>query len=147
MNTTIRPLDPKDKAPWAALWRDYLAFYKTELAQAQYDLQFDRLIGTDPRDFSGFVAERDGVLVGLVHFVFHRHGWQATDVCYLQDLFVAPEARNTGQARALIEAVYAAADTAGATDVYWLTQTFNTTARLLYDRIGRETPFLKYQRA
>ena len=84
--------------------------------------------------------------MGLAHIIFHRHGWQVEDVCYLQDLYVAPEARGTGAGRALIEAVYAAADAAGAPNVYWLTQEFNTTARQLYDRVGRLTPFVKYVR-
>jgi GNAT superfamily N-acetyltransferase len=66
-------------------------------------------------------------------------------VTYLQDLYVAPEARGPARA-ALIEAVYAAADAAGRPNVYWLTQEFNTTARRLYDRIGTATPFIKYQR-
>ena len=49
--------------------------------------------------------------------------------------------------RALIEAVYQAADAAGAPGVYWLTQDFNTDARRLYDRIGVLTPFIKYSRS
>ena len=68
------------------------------------------------------------------------------NVCYLQDLYATPESRGTGVGRALIEAVYAAADTAGAPSVYWLTQDFNETARKLYDRIGVKTPFIKYSR-
>ncbi|OSP55449.1 GNAT family N-acetyltransferase [Pseudoruegeria sp. SK021] len=147
MTATLRPLTASDKDQWTALWRDYLEFYQATLPDSQFDLQFARLIGDDPRDFNGIVAEIDGQLVGIVHFVFHRHGWHAEDVCYLQDLYVAPVARATGQGRALIEAVYAAADAAGAANVYWLTQSFNTTARQLYDRVGRETPFLKYQRS
>ena len=84
--------------------------------------------------------------MGLVHYIFHSHGWRLEQVTYLQDLYVAPEARGTGAGRALIEAVYAAADAAGAPNVYWLTQGSNTTARLLYDRVGRLTPFVKYVR-
>jgi GNAT superfamily N-acetyltransferase len=81
-----------------------------------------------------------------VHYIFHRHGWHLADVCYLQDLYVAPEARGTGAGRALIEAVYAMADANGTPNVYWLTQEFNSKARALYDRIGRVTPFIKYVR-
>lgn len=58
-----------------------------------------------------------------------------------------PEMRGAGVGRALIEAVYAAADAHHAGSVYWLTQEFNHTARKLYDRIGVQTPFIKYQRA
>lgn len=143
---SIRPLTAQDRPEWAALWRAYLAFYETELPQAVYDSTFTRLLGDDPRDFSCLVAERDGRLVGLTHFLFHRHAWKTEDVCYLQDLYADPQVRGTGVGRALIEAVYAEADRRGAPSVYWLTQEFNHAARRLYDRVGQLTPFIKYQR-
>lgn len=136
----------EDEASWRKLWQDYLAFYETELPEEVYESTFARLLSDDPHEFHGQVAERDGELVGLVHYLFHRHGWKIEDVCYLQDLYAAPESRGTGVGRALIEAVYAAADKAGAPGVYWLTQGFNETARKLYDRIGTLTPFIKYAR-
>ena len=142
----IRPLEPRDRADWARLWEGYLAFYDTTLPQAVYDSTFARLLGDDVRDFNGLVAEADGRLVGLTHYLFHRHGWKIEEVCYLQDLFADPSVRGQGIGRKLIEAVYAAADAAGAPQVYWLTQDFNATARQLYDRIGVVTPFIKYQR-
>jgi GNAT superfamily N-acetyltransferase len=143
----IRPLQPSDEAAWRQLWTGYLQFYKTEVPDAVYASTFQRLLGDDPRDFSGLVAEVDGRLLGLTHFLFHRHAWKVEEVCYLQDLYVAPEARSLGLGRALIEAVYARADAAGAPAVYWLTQDFNTTARQLYDRIAKVTPFIRYSRA
>jgi GNAT superfamily N-acetyltransferase len=48
--------------------------------------------------------------------------------------------------RALIEAVYAEADKAGCPSVYWLTQEFNYAGRMLYDRVGQRTPFIRYNR-
>lgn len=142
----IRPLQARDAAEWRGLWTAYLQFYDTSVPDTVKDSTFDRLLGDDPRDFNGMVAEIEGRPVGLVHFLFHRHAWKIEDVCYLQDLFVAPDARGTGLGRALIEAVYAAADARGAPSVYWLTQDFNHTARTLYDRVGALTPFIKYQR-
>jgi len=82
----------------------------------------------------------------LVHYILHPHNWREEDVVYLQDLYVSEAARGTGAGRALIEAVYAAADANGTPSVYWLTQDFNATARQLYDRISTLTPFIKYQR-
>ncbi len=146
MSLVIRPLQASDEVEWRRLWKAYLAFYETELPEEIYATHFARLLGDDPQDFHGLVAELDGRLVGLTHYVFHRHGWRIENVCYLQDLYADPEVRGTGVGRALIEAVYAAADAAGAPAVYWLTQEFNTTARQLYDRIGVATPFIKYAR-
>ncbi|WP_433988979.1 hypothetical protein SuNHUV7_29880 (plasmid) [Pseudoseohaeicola sp. NH-UV-7] len=142
----IRPLQETDRAEWAEMWTGYLEYYETSVPDEIYDSTFARLLGDDPRDFNGLVAEKEGRLLGLTHFLFHRHGWKVEDVCYLQDLYTRPEARGEGVAGALINAVYDAADKAGAPSVYWLTQDFNATARKLYDKIGVLTPFIKYQR-
>ncbi|WP_353474619.1 GNAT family N-acetyltransferase [Salipiger sp. H15] len=143
---TIRPLEAGDEAAWRDLWTGYLTFYETSVPEEVYASTFARLLGDDPQDFHGLIAVAEGKPVGLVHYVFHRHCWRIENVCYLQDLYAAPEARGTGVGRALIEAVYAAADAAGSPNVYWMTQEFNATARQLYDRIGTVTPFIKYQR-
>ena len=91
-------------------------------------------------------AELDGAAVGIVHYIYHAHNWRAENVCYLQDLYAKEAVRGQGIGRALIEAVYAAADANGTPSVYWMTQDFNENARLLYDRIGTLTPFIKYSR-
>lgn len=143
---TIRPIQPDDYAQWAELWRGYLTFYETTLPEDVYRSSFDRMLGDDPRDFSGMLALDGDRPVGLVHYLFHRHGWKIEEVCYLQDLFTLPDMRGRGVGRALIEAVYDAADAYGAPSVYWLTQDFNASARILYDQVGTLTPFIKYQR-
>ncbi len=136
-----------DRTDWAEMWHDYLVFYESSVADEVYDSTFARLLGDDPQDFNCLIAEIDGRPVGLTHYLFHRHAWRIENVCYLQDLYTRPETRGTGVGRALIGAVYAAADVNGTPNVYWLTQEFNTTARLLYDRIADVTPFIKYQRS
>lgn len=142
----IRPINGTDRAQWTRLWSDYLSFYETAVPEAVYDSTFARILGNDTRDFNGLLAVLDGKAVGLVHYLFHRHCWKIEDVCYLQDLYADPDVRGRGIGRALIEAVYGAADEGGAPAVYWLTQEFNAPARQLYDRIGSLTPFIKYAR-
>ena len=110
---TVRGIRAEDEAAWRRLWRGYLDFYETDLPEAVYATSFARLTDPEVRDYHGLLALADGEPVGLAHYIFHRHGWQIEDVCYLQDLYVAPEARGTGAGRRLIEAVYAAADAAG----------------------------------
>ena len=146
MTLTIRPLIQDDKADWGRLWHDYLAFYETELPDEVYDVTFARNLDPDHLTQHCLVAEQDGALVGLVHYIYHAHNWHQTDVCYLQDLYADPAVRGSGVGRALIEAVYAAADANGTPSVYWMTQDFNATARQLYDRIATKTPFIKYAR-
>ena len=146
VSVTIRPLEAKDETAWRALWTGYLEFYRSSVPEAVYASTFARLLGDDAHDFHGMVAEQDGIVVGLVHYLFHRHCWRVENVCYLQDLYADPAVRGTGIGRKLIEAVYEAADQTGATAVYWLTQEDNTTGRQLYDRVGQQTNFIKYQR-
>ena len=141
-----RALKPEDRAAWGRLWKGYLDFYETELPPEMYDIAFNRMLSGDAHEFHGLVAERDGTLIGLAHYLFHRHGWKPEPVVYLQDLYVSRAARGTGAGRALIEAVYQAADAAGSPAVYWMTQDSNKSGRRLYDRVGSLTPFIKYQR-
>lgn len=142
---SVRSLTRADGPQWRRLWSSYLRFYETDLPEEVYLTTFDRLLSdTEPQ--YGLIAESGGAPVGLVHYLFHRHNWKVEDVCYLQDLYADPDARNMGVGRALIEAVYRAADDNGTPSVYWMTQEFNAEARKLYDRIGTLTPFIKYQR-
>ncbi|NMP28294.1 GNAT family N-acetyltransferase [Rahnella sp. SAP-1] len=145
-NPLIRPLTPQDRQQWEALWREYLDFYQTRLDDAVVDRTFARLAAADYADMFGYVAEYEGQLVGIVNCINHDHGWSIEQVTYLQDLYVSPAARKTGVGQLLIEAVYAYADQNDKANVYWMTQTFNHTARKLYDRVGMQTDFIKYRR-
>ncbi|MDH5530135.1 MAG: GNAT family N-acetyltransferase [Paracoccaceae bacterium] len=143
----IRPLVAGDEADWRRLWRGYLDYYETELPEEVYATTFVRLLSGGKGEYRGLIADLSGKPVGLAHYLVHRTCWSVNDTCYLQDLFADPAVRGKGVGRALIEAVYAAADAEGAASVYWMTQDFNTTARRLYDRIGVKTPFIEYNRA
>lgn len=142
----IRPIIASDEPEWRRLWTGYLTFYEASVPEDVYRSTFARLLGGGDYEPRGLLAVEDGRPVGLVHYFFHRHCWRIENVCYLQDLYADPEIRGKGIGRALIEAVYGAADDAGCPGVYWMTQEFNETARRLYDRVGTLTPFIKYQR-
>ncbi|WP_199260803.1 GNAT family N-acetyltransferase [Paracoccus binzhouensis] len=143
----IRELRPEDREQWQGLYEGYQAFYGFhDRPAAFYDRAFARLVSGDARDFHGLVWDEGGRLLGLTHYVFHPNLWRDEGVCYLQDLFTAPEARGRGVARALIEAVYAEADRAGVPAVYWLTAEDNYPGRMLYDRVAAKSPFIRYNR-
>ena len=141
----IRSLRLDERAAWEPLWRGYLDFYKTTLPQQTYDITWARLHDPgEPMWLLGAIV--DGKLLGIVHYLYHRSCWTAGDYCYLQDLFVAEEARKLGLGRALIEAVYREAKAAGASRVHWLTHETNATARALYDTLADRPGFIQYRK-
>jgi GNAT superfamily N-acetyltransferase len=137
----VKPLRAEDRDRWAELWEGYLTFYKTSLPAERYAITWRRMMDGD--GLFGFGAYLDGRLVGITHYLFHGSTW-GDDVCYLQDLFADPAVRGQGIGRTLIEAVAAAANAAGASRLYWLTQDSNATARLLYDRLAENRGFIRY---
>jgi GNAT superfamily N-acetyltransferase len=144
MTFAIRPLRSDERAAWEPLWQGYLGFYHTAQAPEVTDATWRRL--HDPAEpMHAFVAEREGALLGLVHFIYHRSTWTLGPYCYLQDLFTADAGRGQGVGTALIEAVYAQARTDGASRVYWLTHETNEVARSLYDKLATRTGFIQYR--
>ena len=146
MSISIRPLRADDREQWLHLWRGYLTFYESVVPAEVTDLTWSRILDPEAPIHGLCAIDESGRLLGIVHYLFHPVTWAAGPRCYLEDLFTAAEARGRGAGRALIEAVYAAADARGADQVYWLTQDTNTTARRLYDQVARATPFIKYRR-
>src|SRR4030088_3675423 len=134
---SIRLVNRQDYDQWLPLWDGYNAFYgragATALAPEITAMTWARFFDAD-EPIHGLVAESDGRLLGLTHYLFHRSTTAIEPTCYLQDLFTAAEARGKGVGRALIEAVYAAAKGAGCARVYWLTHETNATAMRLYDK-------------
>lgn len=143
----IRPVSRQDFDRWLPLWDGYNAFYKREgptalapeITQTTWERFFDAY-----EPVHALVAEQDGALIGLVHFLFHRGTTALGPVCYLQDLFTSDASRGKGVGRALIEAVYDQAREAGVTRVYWLTHETNETAMALYDKVAERSGFVKY---
>jgi GNAT superfamily N-acetyltransferase len=141
----IKPVGEDERAAWEPLWKAYQVFYETRLSEENNGVLWRRLHDpNEPMHLLGAYA--DGKLIGITHFLYHRSCWSIGNYCYLQDLFVVPEARGRGAGRALIEAVYAAAKEAGASRVHWLTQEGNATARALYDTLADRSGFIQYRK-
>jgi GNAT superfamily N-acetyltransferase len=92
---SIAKLTPADRSEWEQLFRGYLDFYETSLANSALARTWDAFARDDVMHALG--AKLDGRLLGIAHFL--EHASTAPDVCYLQDLFTAPQARRQGIAR------------------------------------------------
>ena len=141
----VKPVSKDERAVWEPLWQGYLRFYESSQTSEATDVLWQRL--HDPREPMHLLgAYVEGKLVGIVQYLYHRSCWTVGDYCYLQDLFVVSDVRGGGVGRALIEAVYEAAQTAGASRVYWNTHETNATARALYDKIAERSGFIQYRK-
>lgn len=139
---SIGKLAPEDRAPWEELFRGYNEFYQRGLTpqvaqRAWTEFQQDARM-------HALGAKLDGRLVGITHFLVHP-STTAADVCYLQDLFTAPDARGQGAGAALIAAVTDWARARGCSRVYWTTHHTNVTARRLYDHVAEHRGFIRYE--
>lgn len=140
-----RPLGADDRQRWDELWSQYLAYYEQELPGSMTELTWQRLMAG--RELWGFAGlDEAGRVVGFVHYHFHLSTWSPAGCCYLEDLFVDPQSRGRHVGRALIEAVYHAADERGVARVYWHTENTNARAQILYNQVGYLTPFLQFRR-
>ena len=144
MTLTIRAIEEKDKDQWLKLWAGYLEFYKSTISPEQTELTWKRLINNEQKMF-GFVAESEEGVIGFTHCLFRPSTWTETDYCYLEDLFVDPNIRGKGIGRALMNKVIELAKEKNSKRVYWTTQEFNETARVLYDSITPVSEFVQYR--
>ena len=147
MTAAVRPLEARDKPAWERLFRGYITFYQATVPDAVIEATWQRLMAAETDFHIAFVAtDAADRPIGLAHVLFHRSTWSPTFYCYLEDLFVDPSERARGVGRALIEAVYRAADAKGCTRTYWATQEHNYRARGLYDQMAKKSPFVQYRR-
>ncbi len=144
MTISVRPLKAEDKSRWLELWDGYLTFYETSLSNEQTELTWKRLMDSNYGVF-GLIAEKDGAMVGITHFMFRPSTWAPKDYCYLEDLFVDPTVRGSGAGRALINRVIELAKEHGAGRVYWTTKENNAQARILYDSFIKVSEFVQYR--
>ena len=145
----IRPPTPEDYAAWRPLWDGYNEFYgrhgATALPEPITQVTWQRFF--DPAEpVFALVAEEQGELVGLAHYLFHRSTTRMEHLCYLNDLFTSQSLRGKGIGRALIEAVCVEAKASGALRVYWQTHETNAAGRLLYDKVATHHGFIVYSR-
>jgi GNAT superfamily N-acetyltransferase len=142
----VRSVAVDDRAQWEPLWDGYNTFYERTLPTEITNTTWSRFFDTD-EPVHALVAERNGQLLGLAHYLFHRSTTMIGPTCYLQDLFTTEAARGQGVGRALIEAVSERAKTGGAMRLYWQTHETNLTAMRLYDKVAERSGFVVYRKS
>lgn len=144
MTIKTRPLKEEDRAAWEQLFAGYATFYEVEQTPRMRETVFGWL--TDPRHGSACIVAEDsaGTLIGFAHYRPFVSQLRAVTNCFLDDLFVAPAARGSGAAQALIDAVKSAARRNGWGVVRWITADDNYRGRGVYDKVATRTHWITY---
>ena len=147
MGDTVREAGPRDAELVAPLFDAYRQFYE-QPSDAALALAFirERL---ERRESVVFLAERDGRPVGFVQLypVFSSTAARPRRLWILNDLFVAPEARGGGVARALMLRARRLAEETDAVGLELATAHTNLAAQRLYESLGwrRDEQFPRYE--
>ncbi len=146
MTVTIRDAGPGDRAAFLALWQGFTDSYALTLPPGVTEFTWARLM--DPAcSLTLRLACIEGVPLGFAIHQHHPSTWVMGDDGYLEDLFVAPQARGRGLGRALIDDLVAIGRARGWQRLYWLTETGNATARRLYDSFCPNDGHIRYRMA
>ena len=140
----IRPAEASDADAWLKLWRGYCEALGGNIPDDVSRGVWARILAEEYPIWCLMACDDAGKPIGIAVYVLHPHTWSLKTVCYLEDLFVAPEARGSGAARALIDALVALGRQHDWRRVYWHTREHNYRARTLYDRITPMTDHLRY---
>jgi len=144
MDITIRPIQAADEAAWQTLWDGYVRFYERVPAPALTRHPWRRILDPDAPVHAIVAATPAGEVIGIANYILHENTATLSPVCYLQDLFVAPQARAAGVGKQLIDWLKTAMKERGWSRLYWNTKENNYRARGLYDKYTPHSGFLRY---
>jgi GNAT superfamily N-acetyltransferase len=135
-----------DKASWLGLWRSWQQHMKGAVPDAVTERTWGRSQQSDSDllILLGFSPESEAI--GFATVSFTPFAWTASDIAFLQDLFVLEKARGKGAGDALLHAVYRIADERGASQVFWMVDEADEKLQRFYARNGIRTPYLRYMR-
>ena len=140
---TIRDPAPADETEWRELWSQYNMSFEESVPEAVTARTWQRMLDPASAIF-GRLAVIDGKVTGFSVSVLHEGTWVIAPICYLEDLFVAPDFRGRGIGRSLIADLIDRAKSKGWSRLYWHARARNA-ARHLYDAFVKADDFVRYR--
>lgn len=134
----IHDLTPDTRAAWEKLWQESVGNVMTPDI---IDHTYTQIMNGEVH---AFIAEDNGELTGLLHYVVHPVAGCIAPVCYMQDLYVSPTSRRRGVARALIKALENKATSENYDRIYWLLENTNEGAKEFYRGLAISLDFGLY---
>lgn len=137
----VRSVTANDRAQWESLWQ---ASVDGVLTPNVIDHTFNAITDTNGTIKALAAESGDGKLIGLLHYVVHPVAGCIEPVCYMQDLYVSPDARRQGVAKELLNALEQTATQNQYDRIYWLLDKTNEGAKEFYKNIGIPLEFGLY---
>ncbi|MCB1557119.1 MAG: GNAT family N-acetyltransferase [Alphaproteobacteria bacterium] len=133
----IQPLTATDYDQWRPLWEEN----NEGLCASDVTREtWRRLIDPDS-PVHGLALHANAQIAGILHYVLHPTTGQIAPVCYMQDVFIRPDHRRKGYARALIAELAHIGKQKGWARIYWLADSRNEAAQTLYKTLGIRLDF------
>jgi GNAT superfamily N-acetyltransferase len=129
----IRPLERGDYEQWLILWR---ANGLNQISDEVTAETWRRLINKKENVFGLMALDEDGNLQGILHYILHPTTGFIEPSCYMQDLFVAKDARRQGIARRLVWELHDIGKKAKWSRIYWFADKNDIAVQNLYKNLG-----------
>ena len=132
----IRTATPADVGTILQFIRDLAEYEKSPASVVATEANLhDAMFGERPV-VESVIAEIDGKPVGFALFFHNYSTWTGWRGIYLEDLYVAPEARGSGTGKALLSHIAKLAVERGCTRFEWSVLDWNTPAIGFYKALG-----------
>jgi GNAT superfamily N-acetyltransferase len=136
MKAVVRPAAPEDVSEILRMIQALACYERMpDAVEATEASLTEILFGPDPKLFA-HIAEMDGRAVGLAVWFLNFSTWTGRHGIYLEDLFVDPDIRRVGVARALFAALAREAKARHCARIDWAVLDWNELAMDFYRRIG-----------
>jgi GNAT superfamily N-acetyltransferase len=133
---TIARATAADVPELLPLMRAYCDFYEVAPSDEALRALSEALIADPEREGVQLLAREDGRAVGFATIFWSWATTSAARIGVMNDLYVAPEARGSGAAEALIRTCLEECRQHGAAELTWQTAKDNARAQRVYDRVG-----------
>jgi GNAT superfamily N-acetyltransferase len=135
-----------EKARWRKLFDGYADFYEVPISDSIADTVWGWLLDPEHVLQGLVVRDENSAMLGFAHVRACPRPLGGSEIGFLDDMYVAPEARGTGAADALFAGLHTLASERGWPAIRWVTQHFNARGRAFYDRYtAGPSDFIMYQ--
>ena len=140
----IRKLEQKDKENWTKLYNGYANFYKVPMNTGVLDTLWS-WIQDENHDVKAICFVLESKIVGIAHYRTMPRPIKGQYIGFLDDLFVEQEFRSQKIAQKMISHLKSLSKANNWDGIRWITHSSNKTAKILYDKIGKNTGFELYE--